>query len=251
MSLGLSAAAWAGIGAVGSIAVGAMNAGASQSAANTQADAANNATAQQLQMYEQNQQNLQPYMQGGNVALSSLNSKLASGALGGNFTPADYLANQDPGYAFQLAQGQQALQNSQAAQDGVLSGSALKGLINYNQGVASTGYQNAYNRWLQSQQNTYNQLAGVASLGESAAAGAGTTGAAYAGGISNTITGAGNAQAAGTIGSANAISNGLSNGAGYMYLNSLLNSPSPAVTMGSNPSGYNGTLNNPSAFVAS
>lgn len=231
-----------------------ISANASKSAANTQANAANAATAQQEGMYEQNQANLQPYMQGGNVALSSLNSKLASGALGGNFTPADYLANQDPGYAFQLAQGQQALQNSQAAQDGVLSGSALKGLIQYNQGYAATGYQNAYNRWLQSQQNTYNQLMGTAQLGESAAAGAGATGASYGQGISSTIQGAGNAQAAGTVGSANAISNGLSNGSGYLYLNSLLNNKSqtgiPAVTFGSDPYGYQGTLNNPSAYVA-
>jgi len=227
-----------------------ISSSASKSAANTQADAANNATAQQLAMYQQNQSNLQPYMQGGNTALSTLSGKMADGSLGGNFMPADYLANKDPGYDFQLNQGQQALQNSQAAGSGVLSGSALKGLINYNQGVASTGYQNAYNRWLSSQQNTFGQLSGVAGLGESAAAGAGTTGAGYASGISNTITGAGNAQAAGTVGSANAISNGLSSGAGYMYLNGLLNSSAPAVTAGSNPSGYNGTMNNPSAYVA-
>lgn len=225
-----------------------ISANASKSAANTQANAANAATAQQEGMYEQNQANLQPYMQGGNVALSSLNSKLASGALGGNFTPADYLANQDPGYAFQLAQGQQALQNSQAAQDGVLSGSALKGLINYNQGVASTGYQNAYNRWLQSQQNTFGQLMGTATLGENAAAGAGTTGAGYANGISNTITGSGNAQAAGTVGSANAISNGLSNGSGYLYLNSLLSGNNGGVSSGALAAANNtadplGTLN--------
>lgn len=225
-----------------------ISANASKSAANTQANAANAATAQQEGMYEQNQANLQPYMQGGNVALSSLNGKLASGALGGSFTPADYLANQDPGYSFQLNQGQQALQNSQAAGDGVLSGSALKGLINYNQGVAATGYQNAYNRWLQSQQNTFGQLMGTATLGENAAAGAGTTGAGYASGISNTITGAGNAQAAGTVGSANAISNGLSNGSGYLYLNSLLSGNNSGVSSGALAAANNtadplGTLN--------
>ena len=203
-----------------------ISSNAAQSAANTQANAANNATAAQQAMYGQTLANLQPYMASGNTALSTLNSKEANGSLGGSFTPADYLSNQDPGYAFQLNQGQQALQNSQAAQDGVLSGSALKGLIQYNQGTAATGYQNAYNRWLSSQQNTYGQLSGLANLGESAAAGAGTTGANYASGISNTTQAAGNAQAAGTVGSANAISNGLSNGSGYLYLNSLLNNNS-------------------------
>lgn len=225
-----------------------ISANASKSAANTQADAANAATAQQEAMYEQNQANLKPYMDGGNVSLSTLSGKLADGSLGGNFTAADYLANKDPGYSFQLDQGQQALQNSQAAKDGVLSGSALKGLINYNQGVAATGYQNAYNRWLQSQQNTFDQLMRTATLGENAAAGAGTTGAGYASGISNTITGAGNAQAAGTVGSANAISNGLSNGSGYLYLNSLLSGNNGGVSSGALAAANNtadplGTLN--------
>lgn len=240
------AAAIAGAGLAGAV----ISSNAAQSAAGTQAAAADAATAQQEAMYQKSQQNLAPYMAGGNTALSTLNGKLANGSLGGSFTPADYLENQDPGYQFQLGQGQQALQNSQSAQDGVMSGSALKGLITYNQGTAATGYQNAYNRWLSSQNNTYNQLSGVASLGESAAAGAGATGAGYSSGISNTITGAGNAQAAGTVGSANAISNGLSNGAGYYAISSLLNPAAPAVGIGSNPSGYGGTLNNPSAYVA-
>jgi hypothetical protein len=200
-----------------------ISSNAAKSAANTQANAANTATAAQQAMYGQTLANLQPYMAGGNTALSTLNSKEANGSLGGSFTPADYLSNQDPGYAFQLGQGQQALQNSQAAKDGVLSGSALKGLIQYNQGVASTGYQNAYDRWLSSQKNTLSTLMGPATLGENAAAGAGTAGANYAGGISSTTQAAGNATAAGTVGSANAISNGLSNGSGYLYLNSLLN----------------------------
>ena len=211
------------IGVGGSLLGGAISSNASQNAANTQANAANNATQLQQNMFNQTQQNLQPYMQGGGTALSSLLSKLQNGQLGGNFTQQDYLNNQDPGYQFQLQQGQQGLQNSQAAQNGIMSGSAMKDLINFNQGTAATGYQNAYNRWLQQQQNTYGQLSGVAGLGENAAAGLGNTGASYANGMSNTITGVGNAQAAGQIGSANAWSGALNNGMGYYQLSNMMN----------------------------
>lgn len=207
----MGAAIGAGIGGSVGGAVDANN------AANKQVDAANNATALQQSMFNKTQENLQPYMQGGSTALSSLLDKIKSGQLGGSFTGADYLANKDPGYEFQLQQGQQALQNSQAAGDGVLSGAALKNLINYNQGMASTGYQNAYNRWLANQQNTYSQLSGLASLGENAGANVGNAGVGYSNGMANTITGAGNAAAAGIVGGANAINSGVSN-AGSMYM---------------------------------
>lgn len=208
MPFGWVAAGSALLGAVGS-----MN------AADTQASAANNATAMQQGMFNQTQQNLQPYMQGGSTALSSILDKLKNGQLGGGFTPADFLSNKDPGYDFQLKQGQQALMNSQAATNGSLSGAALKSLIDYNQGQASTGYQNAYNRWLATQNNTFNQLSSLASLGENAGANVGNTGATYANGMANTITGAANANAAGTIGAVNAISGGLNNYNAYRYLN--------------------------------
>ena len=215
---------------IGSAAIGYMG---STSAANQQADAANNATAMQQGMFNTTQANLQPYMAGGSTALSSLLDKIKSGQLGGQFTSQDYLNNQDPGYEFQLKQGQQALQNSQAAGNGALSGSALKELINYNQGMASTGYQNAYTRWLQSQSNTYNTLAGVAGLGENAAANVGNAGVGYSNGMANTITGAGNASAAGTIGATNALTGAMNQGMGYYQLNNLMNG-------GGSISGFNG-----------
>lgn len=238
------------------LAAGVVSAGvgyaASSSAANKQVGAANTATNLQQGIYNQNQANLNPYMQTGSTANTQLSSMLAPGGqLSSNFTSADYLANQDPGYQFQLQQGQQALQNSQAATNGVLSGSAMKDLVNYNQGVASTGYQNAFNRWQTQNTNVYNRLMGQSQLGENAAAGAGNTGASIGANMSSTITGAGNAAAAGTVGGANAVTGAVNNATGYYMLNSMLNptTPAPAVGIGSNPDGYNGTINNPSAYV--
>lgn len=56
----------------------------------------------------------------------------------------------DPGYAFRLAQGEGALQNSAAAQGILNTGGTLEGILNYGQNYASNEYQNVYNRALQS-----------------------------------------------------------------------------------------------------
>jgi hypothetical protein len=56
---------------------------ASQSAANTQASAANNATNAQLQMFGQTQANLQPWMNAGTASLAQLQAALGIGGGGG------------------------------------------------------------------------------------------------------------------------------------------------------------------------
>ncbi len=212
----------AGAVVVGGLASAYTSSQASKNAANTQANSAHNATELQQNIYNQNQQNLNPYMQQGGTALNTLNTDLQNGTLGGKFTNADLNENLAPNYAFQLQQGQQSLANFQSADSGVLSGSALKGMQNFTQQTAGNAYQQAYNNWQSTQNQTYNQLSSLAGLGENAAAGAGNTGATIGNGMANTITGAGNAQAAGQIGQANAISNGISNGTGYMMMNQMM-----------------------------
>lgn len=146
--------------------------------------------------------------------------------IGGEFTNADLNANMAPNYAFQLQQGQNALQNSQAAQNGVLSGAALKDMQNYVQGTAAGAYQNAYNNWLTTNQMNYNNLYNLASLGANAASTSGNQ-AIQSGSImgQNTI-GAGNAQAAGSIAQGNALSGGINNAMNYMMLNNMNNTGS-------------------------
>lgn len=226
------------------VAGAAISAVSANSAAGKQQAAANQATATQQGMYNQTFAAGQPYRDSGALAtgklqdlmgLSGNSTSPGYGSLTQTFTPQDYLANQDPGYQFQLQQGQQALQNSQAAQGGVLSGAALKDLINFNQGTAATGYQNAFNRFQTQQNNTYSRLGNIATLGQNSAANAGSTGANFANGISGTITGAGNAAAAGQIGVGNAISSGINSGIGYYQLNQLMtpNAAASSPTAGS------------------
>jgi hypothetical protein len=226
---------WIATAAIGSSLIGAY---ASNQAANKQANAANNAANLQYQMYQQNQQNLQPYMQGGASTMGTMQAGLAPGGqFNTNFTAQDYLNNQDPGYQFQLQQGQNALQNSQAAGSGALSGAAMKGLIGYNQDYASTGYQNAFNRWQSNQSNIYSRLMGLAGLGENAAAGAGNAATSFGQSIGNAGMAAGAAGAAGTVGTANALMGGINNGAGYYYMNQLMNQGGG----GGSPSSVEGT----------
>lgn len=243
-------AAAIGGAALAGVAGSAISASGAQSAANTQANAANNATAEQLAMYNQTVGNEQPYMNAGSTALNTLAGQLPSltqqyqmPGVQASINNSNWQQYMSPAYNFQLQQGQQALQNSQAAGDGVLSGAALKGLIGYNQNMAGTAFQNAFNDYQtqagtqfnqglslvnanQAQnQNIYNRLAGLAQLGQNAASNQGMAGAGMASGIANTITGAGNAQAAGAVGTANAISGGLNGLGGYSMLNSLINTP--------------------------
>ncbi len=199
-----------------------LGAVASNSAANKQAKAANRATDATTARYYQTRDDLSPYMQQGQSALTSLNSFLAD-PNNQSFTAEDFNKHLDPSYQWQLQQGQQALQNSQAAGDGVLSGAALKGMQNYTQGMASTNYQNAYTNWFNSTNQNYSRLAGMAQLGEGAAAGAGNIGANLAGTAASSTMAAGNAGAAGIMGASNAFTNAANNGAGYYMLSSMMN----------------------------
>lgn len=128
----------------------------------------------------------------------------------------------DPGIQFQTQQGNLALTNSMAAKDGVLSGGALKALIGYNQGMAGTGYQSAFDRYMAGKNFTLGSLMDLSKTGQAAASGVTSAAPSFSSGISNTITGAGNASAAGTVGAANAISGGITGAGNGIFLNSLL-----------------------------
>ena len=101
---------------------------------------------------------LNPYQQQGLQAQTQLTNNLSEG-----FNPGDLTS--DPGYQFRLNQGNEALNRSLAAQGMGQSGAALKAAQEYGQGMAATEYGNAYDRWLQQNQ----QLAGVGGQGANVA----------------------------------------------------------------------------------
>jgi hypothetical protein len=96
----------------------------------------------------------------------------------------------DPGYQFRLDQGNKALERATAARGGLGSGKYLKDAMSYNQGQASQEYGNSFNRLM--------ALAGMGQTATGSAADYGTQGA--------------NAQAAGYVGKANALTGAIGQG---------------------------------------
>jgi hypothetical protein len=131
----------------------------------------------------------------------------------------------DPGYAFELQQGSQTLQNAASAGSGAFSGAALKDLLGYSQGFARTGYNDAFNRYQTQQGNIFSRLSDIAHLGQNAAAGVGSQGTQLAGNAGQFTSNAGSAAGAGIVGAGNAASNGLTN----YWLMSQLNKPMPVA----------------------
>ena len=221
-ALGISAGA-AALGTVGLIGAGAgiydatQASGAATSAANTQANAANNSTGLAESIYNQNSANLSPFLQAGTNTLPILLQQLGIGP-GGTYNPNAPLAQpftaqqyqQSPGYAFQMQQGTNAVLNNASALGGVNSGNTLKALTQYGQGLANTDYQQAYNNYVNQQNTTFGQLSNIAGIGQNAAVQQGSVGNTLTNNVSANTAAAANATSAGTVANAN-INNNLIN----------------------------------------
>jgi hypothetical protein len=235
------------LSAGGSILGGLLGSGAAQSAAETQAQSAQNALDFQKQQFATTQAQGAPYRGAGYNALNQLGA-LGSGtyqmydAQGnptGAGTGSDYLTHQfnaadlktglAPNYDFMLQQGQAANQRMANVGGGLIGGNALQGLQDYTQNYAGNAYQNAFTNYQNQRNNIYNTLAGIAGLGQNAYNTSAQTGAQAANTVGNTIQGIGQAQAAGTVGSANALSGAVQNAGNAYMLSQLLASKKPAV----------------------
>jgi hypothetical protein len=178
----------------------------SAGAAGTQAAGQQTAAQTQWNMFNTINQQEQPFIQAGYGATSRLNQLLAPGGqLASTFTPQDFLNNLDPGYQFQLQTGGQALRNADTPGVGALSGPALKDLMAFNQGMAATGYQNAFNRFQTTNQNIFNRLSTIAGIGQNAASNVGTAGTQLGGGIAGAQAAAAGSQAGGIVGATSAL----------------------------------------------
>ena len=195
------------IGGVAAIAGGLMGASASRNASNQQAQQYNQALGFQQQVYGNTMQNLQPFIGGGQQALSSLLGFY--GLPGGNAGGATAAFNQFtglPSYQFPLQQGQLAMQRQLASSGLIGSGAALRDSNSLAQGYASQGLG-----------SFLSGLGGLANLGQNSAALTGAQGNAAAGTMLQGYTGLGNAQAAGTIGANNALAGGIGGALPYLF----------------------------------
>jgi len=271
VSTGAAILGAAGVGAVASLIGGKQSSDAARSAAQQQADAANQATAAQAAALERQIQLSEPWRAKGEIALNQLSKYTQPGGLATKefkYGPFRYTA--DPGYAFRMKEGLNAMNATAAARGGLISGNALKAGQIYGQEMGSQEYGNAFNRYLQNYanaQNTFqmnrnnllNPLQFLSSQGQASAANQAANVGNFGTAQAANITGAGNALAAGQIGSANAFNSalgGIGNAAQMgammnMYGNrntSAYNSPSNSLMTtdansygpGWGPTGYTG-----------
>jgi len=122
---------------------------------------------------------LQPYQATGAASNTRLSELLGTGGNSGAedygsltepFNPGDL--TQDPGYQFQLSEGERALGRAQGARGNYFSGAALRAAQDYGTGLADQTYRDAYARDAAQREQTYNMYAGQAGQGLNAAGGA-------------------------------------------------------------------------------
>lgn len=215
----------------GALLGGVIQGQAAQGAAQTQANAAQNAQNISLQEFNTITGQEQPFMQAGYGALSALNYGLGTGpndatkaggtGLGYGSLTAPFTTQNwqqlSPQYNFTKQQGQQGVLNTDATGQGSLSGSAAKDLINYNQSAANQSFGQAFNQYQTQQGNIFSRLSGIAQLGQNAAANTGYQGTALAGQQAQSATNIGTALGAGQIGAANAYSGAISSAMPWLY----------------------------------
>lgn len=208
---------------------GYMGSKASKQAAQTQADAARYAADVERQIYEQGREDLAPYREQGYAALKDIQG--LKPYLTQQFaTPQDLAPYLDPSMAFRMKYGTQATERLANVGQGTLSGNTLRGLQEFGQGLASTEYGNAFNRAQTERTNIYNTLANIAGMGQGAVNVGVGQGQALGQSLTGLTTGSAAAQAAGTVGAANSISQAVQGPSNYIQLATLLGKNPLATT---------------------
>jgi len=225
---------------LGSLTSGVLGASAAEKAARIQQETALAQMEQQKKLFDIINAQQAPYRTAGYGALSTIGGMLpgqqpvydttgkqigtqeGTGYLTQQYTPELFQKQIDPGYAFRLAQGQMAAQRAANVAGGGLGGNVMRGLQDYTQGLASTEYGNAFNRFQAQRQNIYNTLAGIAGIGQTGQTAANQAAQQYGQNVANLATGAAGAQAAGTIGAAQGYGQGISGLTNSLMLAQLL-----------------------------
>ena len=241
---------WWGVGAVvGGAVIGAWG---SNKAADAQSDAAQQSAALQWKMFQKQMDLQRPFQQAGTKANNRLLMLLGFhnkdhpnmsnspqfGKYARDFSMKDFQA--DPGYAFRLKEGLQALDRQAAARGGLISGAALKSAARYGQEMGSQEYGNAFNRYQVNRSNQLNPLQSMTGAAQTSAGVLGNAAQGYADSAGDAYMGAGNARASGYVGGVNALNNAIGTGMNawqnYQWMNKLFPEMSGAPGTGT-PSG--------------
>ena len=190
---------------------------AASSAADVQAGASDRSAALQRQQYEENVARQKPFYEAGVNALP----ELINASRYTNFGMQQF--QQDPGYAFRLKEGQQALDRQAAARGGLISGGALKAAQRYGQEMGSQEYMNAFNRYQTERAARLNPLQSLTGMSQTTANTLGTAGQNMATNVGEAQQNAAAARASGYVGQANALTSGLGTYLNYRQGNNMVN----------------------------
>ena len=171
------------------------------------------------------QKQLQAYQAPQTAQQSAQASDPQFGRLTKDFSLQDIL--NDPVYNFSkdfgLQQGNQAIDRRSLASGNWDSGATLKALDKFNQGYASQGAGDAFNRYTTQNTNLYNRLGQIAGTGQTASNALNQASQNYTNNAMNAMSGGANAQMGGIIGAGNARAAGM--GAQATTLSNLFNNP--------------------------
>lgn len=240
------------IGGVASIGSAVIGSSAAKDAANAQAAAQTNALNSQnanfnsaldfqKKAFGTAQTALNPFISSGSSVLPTLQSLLTPGA------SQTQTLSQLPGLQFQSQYGTMATTNALAARGlGGSTGPLARGISDYNNGMAGTSFSSLVNA-LQAYGNMGTSAAGsLASAAGTAGSNVGNLTSNTNNTIGTTETNLGNANASSILGSANALSSGLTSGANSttnaLLLSKLLSPPGSSGIYGSSssvPAGFN------------
>jgi hypothetical protein len=221
--------------AVATVAGAAITSRGNRRAAQTQADAANNASALQDAQFQQTRQDNMPRINTGNAALARLSDYLGltvpasenqDPTQGGVFNPVAPNANtgslmrqftgkdlqSDPGYQFGLDQGLRATNERLGAAGQRYGGAAIKAANRYANDYAGTKFSEAFNRDMADKNQRFNMLSGVAGTGQVASNQVSAAGQNNANQVGQNLIGAGDARASGYISQGNIFGNAINQG---------------------------------------
>lgn len=186
---------------------GYMGSKAAKDAAAQQRAGIDAATAEQQRQYDITREDYAPYRELGYTALKDIEA--LKPLLTAQFGPEQFAQYLDPSMDFRRQIGEQTTARALNVGGGFLSGNTLRGLTDYGQNLASTEYSNAFNRFQTDRGNIYNTLSNIAGMGMGAVNQGAQYGQAAAQNIGTLAVGGAQAQAAGTIGQAQAWQNSL------------------------------------------
>ena len=192
--MGMTALIAGGLGVAGNVASSLISSNAAQNASSQQVAQQQQALAQQKQMFGIAQGALQPFINSGQSVLPTLQGLITPGP------NQNALLQQTPGFQFNSQYGTMAATNALAAKgQGMSSGPLATAISQYNQGLAGNTWQSV----VQALQNYGNLGANAAGSLAGNAINSGNSQAQTFGNI-------GTAQASGTLGTANALTSGIS-----------------------------------------